>query len=188
MNCSEFLARFSDFRDGELDPEDRSVFEAHLEVCGSCSSYERVVNRGVRLLRDIPPPRLRDDFGDRLRHTIYSLEDRERSRRHRPHGPSGGGAMAVVAAAVLVVAVLWTPTLFDETPSVDLPAIVVEPPVTVADGSTDVVRAQGWEGIQLRPSLVYDADLWTGANILLYEHSSLYQRSRDPELVRAGLH
>lgn len=188
MTCSDFLAEFSDFRDGRLDPEDQAIYESHLKACRSCRQYQEVVERGVSLLKHRPAPPLRDDFGARLRHSIYSLEDRERLRRHRPHGPSGGGAMALVAAAALVVAMIWTPVLLDETPSVDLPAIVVNGPDGTAAVTADFTRGSELVGIQNKPSLVYDPDLWTGANALLYEHSVLYQRTRDPSLIRAGLH
>jgi len=159
-----------------------------MEGCPSCTRYQKVVDQGVGLLRDTPPPRLREDFADRLRHSIYTLEDRERTRRHRPHGPSGGGAMAVVAAAVVVVATIWTPILFEETPSVDLPAIVVSAPEGPMEEATQPSRALTVGSFQSMPSLLQDPDLWTGSNSLLYEHSILYQRSRNPNMVRTGLH
>lgn len=186
MTCSDFLARYSEFRDRDLSDADRKAFEAHLGACGSCERYHYVVSRGVSLLRTLPAQRLRDDFQDRLRHSLYHLEETRRLRRHRPHGASGAGAMFVAAAAMIVLAVIVTPTLLDEpTPSVELAPVVAEAPAeataTSRIPSAFTVRAGE------RPSLVYESDLWTGSNALLFEHSALYQRHRSPTLVRAGI-
>ncbi len=190
MTCSDFLARYSDYRDGSLSGDDRDAADAHVEACDACRRYHRVVSRGVELLRKMPPPRVRGDLEARIRHSVYSLEEADRVRRYRPYGPTGGGAMALVAAAVLVVAMLWTPSLFDNEPTVELPAIVVGEPL---DEERDPASVQAFsppprEWGEPQPSLVYESKLWTGSNPLLFEHSPLYQRHRDPALVRAGLH
>jgi anti-sigma factor RsiW len=187
MTCSDFLARYSEFLDGETPPDERVAFRRHLEGCESCQRYDRVVTRGVSLLRNLPPQRLRDDFKDRLQHSLYSMEEGERLRRHRPHGASGGGAMAVVAAAALVVAVIWTPALLETTPSVELPAIVVEAPRTAR--TTRLQPGPVYDLTAPRSSLVVnEADFWTEANTLLFEYSTLYHRHRTaPGLVRTGL-
>lgn len=187
MTCSDFLARYSDFLDGESSPEGESALRSHLEACASCRRYDHVVRRGIALLRDLPAERLRDDFKDRLQHSLYTIDEAERRRRHRPQGATGGGAMAVVAAAVIILAVVWTPALWDSTPTVDLPAIVVRAPEQAASRAT--LPENGIYALpQPRPSPVYDADLWRGSNHLLFESSPLYTRHREPGLVRTGLH
>lgn len=94
--------------------------------------------------------------------------------------------MFVAAAAMVFLAVIVTPTLLeDPTPSVELAPVVAEAPAertaTPRIPSAFTVRADE------RPSLVYESDLWTGSNHLLFEHSALYQRHRNPTLVRAGI-
>lgn len=186
MTCADFLASYSQLRDGDLPSGETNALHAHLSECSSCARYDRVVQRGVEVLRDAPAPRVRDDFEARVRHSIYSLDEAERARRFRPHGPSGGGAMAVMAAAALLVAVVWTPTLMDSTPTVELPALVIDQP---AESNSDVPFVASGLGMGPEPSssLVYESDLWTGSNALLFEHSPLYHRYRDPALVRAGI-
>ncbi len=186
MKCADFLAQYSRLRDEDLPSEDRSALEAHLAGCPSCTRYDRVVQRGVDLLRDGPRPKVKEDFEARIRHSIYSLEEAERVRRFRPHGPSGGGAMAVMAAAALLVAIIWTPSLLDSTPTVELPPIVIDQPATWGDDVPFVASGLGMEA-EPSSSLVYESDLWTGSNALLFEHSALYHRYRDPRLVRAGI-
>lgn len=185
MTCSDFLVRYSEFLDGETPPEDWSAFRSHLDACPSCRRYDRVVTRGISLLRSLPAPRVGDDFKDRLRHSLYTIDEDLRLRRHRPHGASGGGAMAVMAAAVLVMAVLWTPALWESTPTVDLPAIVVDRPETHA--AHPLPPPSLYDFPERRPSLARDVDFWTGSNTLLFEHSTLYNRHREPGLVRIGL-
>ena len=52
MRCSEFLHRYSDFRDETIDdPLVRRLFIAHVSLCGRCARYQEVIDRGVSLLR-----------------------------------------------------------------------------------------------------------------------------------------
>ncbi len=188
MNCAEFLAHYSRFRDGDLSGSDREALDSHLDGCASCRRYDRAVTRGVEFLRESPGIRARDDLKERVRHSIYSLEDAERVRRFRPHAPSGGGAMALMAAAVLVMVVIWTPSLFDDTPSVDLPTLVVDSAALERPAQTQRSHPVTELGRDRGAAFVYESDLWTGSNTLLFEHSPLYHRYRDPSLVQTGLH
>ena len=52
MRCSEFLRRYSDFRDETFhDPHGRRRFIVHISDCRRCARYHEVINRGVALLR-----------------------------------------------------------------------------------------------------------------------------------------
>ena len=52
MRCSEFLRRYSDFRDETIDdPMVRRRFIAHVSLCGRCARYQEVIDLGVSLLR-----------------------------------------------------------------------------------------------------------------------------------------
>ncbi len=52
MRCSEFLRRYSDFRDETIDdPHGRWRFIVHISDCPRCARYHEVINRGVALLR-----------------------------------------------------------------------------------------------------------------------------------------
>ncbi|TVR64753.1 MAG: hypothetical protein EA422_05760 [Gemmatimonadales bacterium] len=193
MTCDDFLTRYSDLQDDAVPDRDRERLRAHLHGCESCRKYDAVVRRGVDILHDVPELRVRQDFRERVLHSVYTMEERERIRRFRPQAASGGGTMALVAAAVLVVVAVWTPNLWQQTPSVELPVLVVNGPGAAAEdlpyvlGSDPLATPMGRGGAAV-PSLMVDADLWSGSNVLLYEHSPLYHRYRNPALVRAGLH
>ncbi len=193
MTCDDFLARYSDLQDESVPDRDREVLLSHLESCESCARYDAVVQRGVGILRDIPQLSVRQDFRERVLHSVYTVDEQERLKRFRPHAATGGGTMALMAAAVLVVVAVWSPNLWQTTPSVELPALVVHGPDTVEDGLPFVLGANPVTVPMGRPSpagpsLMVDSDLWSGSHILLYEHSPLYHRYRNPALVRAGLH
>ncbi len=52
MRCSEFLRRYSDFRDEAInDPHGRRRFILHMSGCPRCARYHEVISRGVALLR-----------------------------------------------------------------------------------------------------------------------------------------
>jgi len=53
---SEIRARLSDYLQRDLDPEDRSRIETHLEACGPCGSELRELRATVSLLRSLPEP------------------------------------------------------------------------------------------------------------------------------------
>lgn len=129
MNCSDFLARFSEFYDGDPDLADREAYREHVEHCPRCAHYTKVVREGGRELRSLPEARLRGDFRPRLQHRIYHMEDEERLSPGSASSATPAAAVALVAVILAVVA--WYPVLQQDEPAVDMPVIVVhEPPAT----------------------------------------------------------
>lgn len=188
MTCSEFLAGFSDYYDSDPGASSRGRFEEHLRACRSCARYRDVVDRGVEALRSLPPSPLREDFRDRLRHSIYDYEE---ERRHSGGTLGASPVMLMVAAAAVVAAVLGGPFLFRREPSVEIAPIVVqrppEPRPRPQPSLLDPIpEAPTVRVVQDTPRLEA-LELWERSNALLYEHSPLYQRYRDPGLVRTGL-
>ena len=56
MRCSEFLLRYSDFRDETIeDPRVRRQFVAHVSRCDQCARYHHIIDRGVSLLHAAEP-------------------------------------------------------------------------------------------------------------------------------------
>jgi hypothetical protein len=180
MTCPDFLSRFSEFYDGDPSLENRQAFEAHLESCRSCRRYHEVVVRGVELLRSLPRPEPREDFRPRLQHAIYHV-DEERWRRRRSQSVPGTGAMTLVAAVGILAAILWTPVLFDEAPSVELPPGGGNTPGAPANPSSVSSPARPAE-----PASFLDSNLWAQPNSLLFEYTTLY-RARGSGVVRTGL-
>lgn len=210
MKCSEFLDSYTDFRDGALGPGRAGTLRAHMAGCVPCRRYDRVVNRGVGLLRALPGTPPDPDFRARLRHSIYALE--EERRRRRLLGSAMRAAPLLGALGVLG-ALLAALTLRDSVPVAELPPIVAERPSPASgaagsallSGSPAPAEARAWPaapagtgtaGIPAPPARFSAAagaaperrlpvpELWRGANELLYRNSSLYLRYREPGLVR----
>ena len=67
MRCSEFLRRYSDFRDETTDdPLVRRRFIAHISLCGRCARYQEVIDLGVSLLRSADQIEISPRFHRRL--------------------------------------------------------------------------------------------------------------------------
>jgi len=180
MTCSDFLARFSEFHDGDLSLEEQEAFEDHLAECPSCRRYRDVVARGVELLRSLPRPEPRDDFRHRLQHSIYHV-DEQRLRRRSASSLAGTGAITLVAAVAILAGILWTPVLFDEVGPVELPPVVVNSP-----GAPQVAPVAGPPTRNPDFGSFLDSNLWSQPNTLLFEYSPLH-RQRDAGMVRTGL-
>jgi hypothetical protein len=101
--CSDFLARHSAWLDGELDAAARAAHERHLAACDACSRYARVLTRGTELLRGLPEVEPSEEFGARLQHRLFHVED-ERLLAGRRTGRR-------LATAALVCAVAASPFL-----------------------------------------------------------------------------
>lgn len=173
MNCSELIARFTDYLDGVASPEEIRAMEAHLADCASCRRYKAVLENGSSLLRSLPATELREDFAPRLQHRLFHVQE-ERSLSDRV--TSGAPALTVLGIAVLLAAVAWAPTLRASAPVVELAPIVVDRAPTRRPG---VMISQPLGG---RDRAGLDADLWDDAR--LYEYSPLNRRYRaEPQRV-----
>lgn len=169
MNCSDLLARFTDYLDGSASEVDVALMEEHLEGCPACGRYKVVLEHGANLLRDLPEPEIREDFGQRLQHRLYHVDD---ERALSAHAGSGAPALTVLGIAVLLTAVAWSPAFFARAPVVHLAPIVVDRAPTrslIRPASATPPGTFSTKG---------EADLGEGlwANTLLYDYSPLSQR------------
>ena len=101
MRCSEFLARYSDFRDEALDGTLTAHLVLHMASCRRCARHNEILVRGVSLLRSTeivePSPRFRTKLRCRLSATL---------RRVKPFFPVPvrlAGSLVVAAAVVALV-------------------------------------------------------------------------------------
>ena len=105
MRCSEFLAAYSDFRDGLIDDPalERQVID-HLLSCSRCMQYDARVARGVTLLRTLsdlePSARLRRRLKRRVGGTPLRLEE--------PVRPAPAGVMGGLMVATAVILLVWS--------------------------------------------------------------------------------
>ena len=184
MNCSEFIDRFSDYFDGVADPRLREGVDDHLASCPSCRRYLEVLERGRELLRGFPAVEISGDFRPRLRHRIYHVEDEEALARG---SGSASTAATVLAMALLLTLAAWSP-LMRQDPEVELSPIVVSRPAARPIG----LRLPGVSVASPARVWAFDGeggfwDLWEGSHRLLYEHSPLSERYRQPLLRRTSL-
>ena len=98
MVCKEFIERYTEYIDGALRPSEGRRFDAHLESCESCRRYQRVLTRGLAVLRALPRANPSPDFARRLQHRLFHVD--ESPRRSWP-GQLGRAAVIAVAAAGL---------------------------------------------------------------------------------------
>jgi len=103
MNCREFLAHYTDFRDGLISaPRESRQFARHLASCAACRRYDAALRHGVGALQDAP----KHSPDERFRHRLDRRIAAERVRAGRPHIPTRpalAGALLVAAAVTLVV-------------------------------------------------------------------------------------
>lgn len=138
VDCSEFLDDYSDFRDGALAPERTERFTRHLATCASCARYDRVLRRGVETLHRLPPIEASYDFGDRLRHRLYHLDDEGALQGRAASGASTGITLAL---AVAIGAAAWAPAVRPRAPLVELAPVAARAPVTdAADALPELFR------------------------------------------------
>ena len=99
MTCQEFLARYTDYRDGLINaPREARRFSRHLATCAACRRYDGALQRGVGALRTVPDTELDGAFRRRLDRRLAA----ERASVGRPVMP----ARPAVAAALLVAVAL----------------------------------------------------------------------------------
>ena len=124
MNCSDYVAALTDHLDGSALEEDVRGLEAHLESCAACRRYRAVVEKGAELLRALPEPELTEDFGPRLQHRLYHVDEEAALYGAASATP----AMTVVGMALLLTALAWSPTLRHRAPERVLEPSGVDPP------------------------------------------------------------
>ena len=124
--CRRFLDGYSDYRDGRLKPEARSRVIGHLEACAPCARYDRVIRKGVQVLRaQQPETAARPTRVAAVRHRALAEE-----RRPQALGAAGSGMTlaASLIVTVLLTAAAWLPFLSLPTPEVDMPPVVASAP------------------------------------------------------------
>lgn len=122
MDCEEFLAGYSDFLDKKFERHPLAEYCEHLLRCTSCGEYDRVVRRGLQLVRQLEPPEPREDFVPRVHHRLLS-----RARAIAPRDGRGWLGTAVAAAAVGLILVTTISEVQEKSENVELPPVVVQP-------------------------------------------------------------
>lgn len=152
MDCDVFLDGYSDFRDGLLPEGQRAGFQAHLASCGSCARYDRVLSRGVGVLRDEEPLEVSEDFMARLQHRIYHEDEARAARRRGSRARAVAGTLAAAAAvgAVTLVSLDGAQPAADSTLAVQ-PAGADDIAAEARDAQTDLGARLEQVGVQVYP-------------------------------------
>ncbi len=118
MDCQAFLKLHSEYLDERLEQEDADRCGAHAAACESCARYDRIVRRGLELLRREPPVSVSAEFTTRLERRL--LRGRDELFTERAPGTSSGAALSLALAGLLALAA-WGPMLrADGDPRTDL--------------------------------------------------------------------
>jgi hypothetical protein len=120
MDCEEFLEGYSSFLDGEFDECHCNEYRVHLAACHDCAEYDRVVRRGLRLVRELDPPDTAPDFMPRLQRSFLS---QSQASRTGDYVWLGGVTGLALASLILVFAV---PALRPGGGMLELPPVIVE--------------------------------------------------------------
>lgn len=99
MTCTEFLARYTDYRDGLIGaPREARRFTRHIATCAACRRYHTALQDGVDALQTLQPEEPDTAFRQRLARRLAV----ERAQAGRPVIPS----RPAIAAALLVAAAI----------------------------------------------------------------------------------
>ncbi len=84
LTCREVNDFLADYLAGELEPDTREVFDAHLTRCPECVAYLRSYAETIRLAKvalSDPPGPLPADMPERLVRAIHAARGRRAGRR-----------------------------------------------------------------------------------------------------------
>ncbi len=187
MRCSDFIERYSDYRDGLLSSEERDAFDAHLAACAGCCRYHRVLERGVALWCALPPTHPSFDFLPRLQHRLYHVDDAGKFSPRR----SLGSAALVAVASVGLLAVAWLPFATRVPVEIELPPVAVQAPASRGEALPGLFDERPWVSsprflVPLQPVLDEPSDLFTAYSITVSSEPNGRMGSRLNEQLDGG--
>lgn len=128
MNCTEFLLRYSELRDGLVSaPRERRRFERHLARCIACRRYDETFREGLHALHAVETIQPSPGFRERLE---ARLAEERRGVTGPTLPPRARLAAALCAAAALVLlAVEGVGSARHRAAAPELPAVDFPKPV-----------------------------------------------------------
>jgi anti-sigma factor RsiW len=104
MTCAEFLARYTDYRDGLIGaPREARRFARHVATCPTCRRYDMALRDGVVALQALEPPEPDTAFRQRLARRLAA----ERARAARPFAPRRPAVAAALLVAAAIGLLVW---------------------------------------------------------------------------------
>jgi hypothetical protein len=180
MDCREFLDNYSDYLDRRLESRPLSEYRDHLRNCPSCGRYDRTVQKGLRVVRDLTPPAPAPDFKPRLQHRIFHVQD----EISRSSGWRAGLTTGIAAALAGVLLMSSFSALKGRQDVLQLPPVVVEAPARITNGfSAPGVFPRGFTVPSLMVTPEFGADTWL---VTPPSHISLFRAPLDGAARRDG--
>jgi hypothetical protein len=103
MRCSDFLERYSDFRDGRLtDRVGLQQMQQHLKACARCRRFHAAIREGVGILRALEPVEPTATFRQTLQARLAAAGPPARLQRALTPGAVAVATLLAVAAALLL--------------------------------------------------------------------------------------
>ena len=128
VTCNEFLERYSDYRDGIIQGQDRLRLEGHLAVCRQCQGYDARIARGIIVLQNSGEIEPSNALKAQLRERIAAGR-----RPELPLMPTYAGVLAaLVLIASVAVVLLDAPEPQVQTIVIDSAPITPALPVSTA--------------------------------------------------------
>lgn len=104
MTCTEFLARYTDYRDGLIGaPREARRFARHVATCPNCRRYDAALHDGVDALQMLRRPEPDTAFRHRLARRLAA----ERARAGRPFSPTRPAVAAALLVAAAIGLLVW---------------------------------------------------------------------------------
>ena len=178
MKCSEFVEKFSEFKDADEAAPIRKDGEEHLLGCERCRHYSSVVSMGVCILKEIPSAKLPENFWSSLEHRIFHVRDEKMLSLQLPRAAIPLGATCV--AVLLMILISNSHFLNPLRSDVELPAIVVS---RSPNEQLRIPRSVP-SMFEQRPNSRIVNSFWSDINGLIYEYSSMSERYRTFPVLR----
>lgn len=106
MTCREYLALYSELLDEQLDVEQEARCRTHAIECSACARYDRVMRRGLQLVREIPGVTATPEFIRRVELGVFRMAEGRDQRRF-----AAPGTVLALAIASLVAVAAWSPLI-----------------------------------------------------------------------------
>ena len=135
MRCPEFLALYSDYRDGLITDLGllRGVRQ-HLRHCATCRRYDAAIERGVALLRGA-------QFDSGYSVSLASTEVRSRHAVDEPLTPAPAGFIGGLMLAAAITLLIWEGVSdAPESEAAVAPMPTSAAPIAVANAGLPFVR------------------------------------------------
>ena len=77
MKCQKYIALMSEYLEGEMKPDIRSLWEKHFDSCGECHDFFHSFKSSVELINYLKKEKCPDKIKARLEHMIVEMAEQK---------------------------------------------------------------------------------------------------------------